>query len=129
MSVKASDPMERPEVPRVTPETIEGFWMQVVGNVDDRRTEVEIYPAGTATHGNPVAVVYDSRDGWIIRNAAGTGSPTIAIPPSVIERVEERLKEYVNRRGENPPVGLTRPGLSLWLMEKSDGTAMGVKVR
>jgi hypothetical protein len=121
--------MERAETPRVTQETIEGFWMQVVGNVDSRRTEVEIYPAGTAAHTDPVAVVYDSRDGWIVRNASGTASPTIAIPPSVIKRAEERLKDYVNRRGENPPVGLTRPGLSLWLTEKSDGTAMGVKVR
>jgi hypothetical protein len=34
----------------------------------------------------------------------------------------------VNRRGENVPAAMTVGALSLWLMLKDDGTAMGVKL-
>lgn len=43
---------------------------------------------------------------------------------SALARARETLAQYVNRRGDNPPGGLTAAGLSLWLMEMSDGTAM-----
>ena len=42
---------------------------------------------------------------------------------------QEALKPYVNRRGENPPSGLSVVGLSLWLMEKADCTALGVRIQ
>ncbi|MEE8371200.1 MAG: hypothetical protein V3R73_03560, partial [Sphingomonadales bacterium] len=38
------------------------------------------------------------------------------------------LQRYVNRRGEDPPEGLTAAGFSLWLMEMDDGTAMGQRI-
>jgi hypothetical protein len=57
------------------------------------------------------------------------------IPPTPIEAVtgaiaaaQTGLIEYVNRRGNYVPSGLSGPGLSFWLMEKTDGTAMGTPI-
>ena len=47
---------------------------------------------------------------------------------AAIASAQQGLAQYVNRRGINPPSGLTPEGLSLWLMEKVDGTAMGSKI-
>jgi hypothetical protein len=48
--------------------------------------------------------------------------------PGGIGAAKVHLLEYVNRRGENQPEGLTAAGLSLWRMEKADGTALGIKL-
>lgn len=38
------------------------------------------------------------------------------------------LSHYINRMGTNPPQNLSVGGLSLWLMQKDDGTALGLKL-
>jgi hypothetical protein len=45
---------------------------------------------------------------------------------TAIENAKESLSHYVNRRGENPPENATWGAISLWLMVKDDGTAMGM---
>ncbi len=47
-------------------------------------------------------------------------------PPEFIEEVKANMRFYVNRTGLQPPESLTRGELSLWLLVKEDGTAMGV---
>ena len=47
---------------------------------------------------------------------------------ALMENAKEVLSHYVNRRGDRVPSQLkTRGQLSLWLMEKDDGTMMGLK--
>ena len=97
----------------------------IAGNVAERRTEAEIC---WRADGNEqfVALVFETRDGWKteIENTQLAASMGTAFE-TAIERARERLCDYVNRRGENLPDGLTAAGLSLWLMERADGTAMG----
>ena len=77
----------------------------------------------------PVASVFESPGGWHIEISP---SETISFPldgfVSAVAAAKERLSRYVNRRGENPPEGLSAAGFSLWLMENRDGTAMGVRL-
>jgi hypothetical protein len=48
---------------------------------------------------------------------------------AIVATVKECLSHYINRLGNNPPQGLTPEGLSLWLMEKDDGTVLGLDLR
>lgn len=48
---------------------------------------------------------------------------------AILAAGREALEPYVNGRGENPPRGLRWAGLSFWLMERKDGTAMGHSIR
>ena len=100
-----------------------------VGNVNTRRTEAEILWR-TQTDEECVALVFETRNGWQLEisnqqraDALGTQFEAAAA------NARTRLEEYVNRRGDNIPDGLTAAGLSLWLLEKSDGTAMGSPLR
>jgi len=97
------------------------FTILVAGNIDDCRTEVEISNGS----GDLVAILYEGLDGWHVERPGGTG---VEVPHGVIDEAEARLKQYANRTGPNCPPGLTRAGLSLWLMTKDDGTAMCLPV-
>lgn len=101
----------------------------VLGNVSTRRTEAEI-SWRTQADEECVALVFETSSGWQVEvnnqlrvDALGTEFEAAAT------NARKRLEEYVNRRGDNIPVGLTAAGLSLWLLEKRDGTAMGVPLR
>ncbi len=99
--------------------------ISILGNVVERRTEAEIYWVSDATE-ELIAVLYDTPEGW----KTEVTSPTLVAEagPDFIQAVEEarqRLSEYVNRRGDGEPDGLTSAGLSLWLLDKADGTSMG----
>ena len=99
------------------------FQIQVVGVVDDGYTSAEVYKGDTL-----VAVVYELPTGWqadLLQSPRGLDFGEFV---EALHAAQARLLEYVNRRGENPPEGLTRAGLSLWLMEKADGTLMGIKL-
>jgi hypothetical protein len=76
-----------------------------------------------------VASVFENFDGWHIEMYP---SGPISLPLDAfldsVRQTKKKLSCYVNRRGENPPEGLSAAGFSLWLMQKSDGTAMGVKI-
>ena len=96
----------------------------IVGNVDTGRTEAEI----ADETGNRVAVVYEDSNGWhteILDDRIEQISPSFN---ALMENAKEVLSHYVNRRGDKVPSQLkTRGQLSLWLMEKDDGTMMGLK--
>jgi len=102
----------------------EGFQIQICGDVDRGHTVAEI-----TYREHAVAGVFETPDAWHIETFA---SAETALPLedflSAVAAAKESLSPYVHRRGENPPEGLTRAGYSLWLMEKSDETAMGVRV-
>ena len=73
-----------------------------------------------------VATLFETAGGWELRrfddrliDALGAGFD------AAVEEAKARLRRYVNRTGENAPEGLSPAGLSFWLMEKDDGTAMG----
>jgi hypothetical protein len=94
------------------------FTIEICGDVARCRTSAEIYSSDTL-----IAEVCDTDHGWQIEYTSQTGESDELT--KAVEKAKNRLLQYVNRRGNNPPEGLTRAGLSLWLMEKSDGTAMG----
>jgi hypothetical protein len=99
------------------------FQIQVVGVVDDGYTSAEVYYVDKL-----VAKVYELPDGWKVDLfQAQRGMPLVELL-NTLQSAQSRLLEYINRRGENQPESMTRAGMSLWLMEKSDGTAMGIKL-
>lgn len=73
--------------------------------------------------------MFESSDGWHIEfYPAEAACFQLDALLSAVAGAREELSCYVNRRGESPPEGLSAVGFSFWLMEKSDGTAMGVKL-
>ena len=81
-----------------------------------------------APHEALVALVYDTAHGMVV-HYFGSAAPNPAALPGLDAAVAEartELQHYINRRGENRPKGITRPGLSLWLTERDDETVMGV---
>jgi hypothetical protein len=101
----------------------EPFNISVCGDVSKGYTVAEI-DFGQ----QPVASVFEDSDGWHIEifPADASSFPLDAFLCAVAY-ARERLSLYVNRRGENPPDGLSAAGFSFWLMQKSDGTVMEVR--
>jgi len=100
------------------------FRTQVIGAVDDGYTSAEVYWEDTL-----VAAVYELPAGWkvdLYRSPRGLDLDAFL---NALHAARTCLLQYVNRLGENPPEGLTRMGLSLWLLEKGDGTAWGINLR
>ena len=89
-----------------------------LGNIQDCRTEAEISYSRPGGSSEVIAAVWEDDDGGLV---AELGDVFL----EAIENTKRRLQRYVNRRGTNPPEGLSPAGLSLWLMLKDDGTAMG----
>ena len=106
------------------------FSITFLGNVADCRTEAEVSLRHPPLDADPLcAVVYENVSGPVVEwfgVAKESKSPSLA---EAVEAAKLGLLAYVNRRGSNPPEGLTRAGLSLWLLEKTDGTAMGISSR
>ena len=98
------------------------FSNTVLGNVDECRTECEI----SDDTGNTVAIVYDALDGWHVDVLMAPKHERLAAFNDSVEAAKQSLLHYVNRVGSNPPQGTTAAGLSLWLMQKDDGTAPGI---
>ena len=99
------------------------FSTTIFTNLDECRTECEI-----ADDNSVVAVVYAERDGWRVNRLRSISEGEGQAFNTTIDEVKERLSHYVNRFGEDVPDGLTRAELSLWLMLKDDGTAMGMLI-
>ena len=123
-----TQPVNRPSASAVVA-VPKGFRILIVGNIDARRTEAEIYDDSASPSGDPVAAVYESPSGWVTSLMTQESTSADQIPDAIVGAARRLLAEYVNRRGENPPAGLTRPGMALWLMEKTDGTAVGQRIR
>ena len=105
----------------------EEFRITVATNLEARRTEAELcVPAASDA---PLAIVYEHPTGWVVDFLETSNRVPLDALVRGLASAREALQQYVNRRGDNPPAGLTAPGLSLWLMEKSDGTSMGHRMR
>ncbi len=89
------------------------------GNIQDRRVEAEVCDSV----GTLIAIIYEDDSGWHIEQFA---SGPAQMDESFVAQVKKDLARYTNRKGDNPPEGLTAAGLALWLMQKDDGTAMGL---
>ena len=100
------------------------FDTTIFTNLDECRTECEI-----SDDISIVAIVYEKLDGWNVNSLRAINPNERKDVDACVAVAKERLSHYVNRLGHNAPENLTLAGLSLWLMEKDDGTAMGLKVR
>jgi hypothetical protein len=98
----------------------------IFGHAQERRTEAERSWAQPDGSDALAAVVYETAEGWTVNVLdpslrASLGDDFTA----AVDLAKARLGEYPNRLGEGVPAGLTLAGLSLWLTERADGTAMG----
>jgi hypothetical protein len=98
------------------------FSKTILGNVDACRTECEISDETATT----VAVVYESHQGWQANVLRPLKNEEVAAFNASIEAAKQSLSRYVNRMGNNPPEETTAGALSLWLMQKDDGTVLGI---
>jgi hypothetical protein len=106
------------------------FNVTFLGNVTDCRTEAEVSLSHAPEDTDPLcALVYESESGAVVEwfgVAKESKSPALT---AAVEDAKLGLLAYINRRGMNQPEGLTRAGLSLWLLEKADGPATGIARR
>jgi hypothetical protein len=74
--------------------------------------------------------VYEASHGFVVSYFdSAMAKPTLPGLDAAIAEARSELLHYLNRRGENPPKGITRPGLSLWLTERDDETVMGIPLK
>jgi hypothetical protein len=90
--------------------------------VDLCRTECEIADEAATT----VALVYEDPEGWHVKVTTPPMDAELEIYNATVEAAKQSLSHYVNRMGSNPPEHTTVGALSLWLMQKDDGTALGI---
>jgi hypothetical protein len=103
------------------------FTVQFFGNVEACRTEARILPTSAQPSDAPVAVVYETSQGVVVSYpGAGVSKPGPPGLDAAIAEARAELLHYINRRGEPRPQGITRAGLSVWLMERDDETVMGL---
>jgi len=104
-----------------------GFSIQYCGNLEACRTEAKILRQAGPRDDALVALVYDTHQGIIV-NYFGSALTNPSLPglEAAVAEARAELPHYINRRGENPPKGITRPGLALWLTERDDETVMGI---
>jgi hypothetical protein len=100
------------------------YSVTVLGNVEECRTEAEV-----SRDGQLAAVVYEGSDGWHTEIISSQLTQPQSDFDAAVNTARETLSHYVNRLGTNPPHNLARGGLSLWLMMKDDGTAMGISLQ
>jgi hypothetical protein len=78
-----------------------------------------------ADSGEFIGIVFEDPDGWREEIPHSLCCEAVRVAASL---ARETLTDYVNRTGRSAPVDLTDIGLSLWLMQKRDGTAMGRRI-
>jgi len=92
------------------------FDITIVGSPDDGFTSAEVL----RETGDVAARVFELHSGWYVES----GELELLRDPVFIDAILEaraRLLHFVNRRGGSAPEGLTRAGMSLWLMQRDDG--------
>lgn len=73
-----------------------------------------------------MAIVYESREGWHVNLLRPIGNDELAAFNAGVDAAKQNLSHYVNRLGSDPPEEITTGALSLWLMQKDDGTVLGI---
>jgi hypothetical protein len=106
------------------------FSIQFCGNLEACRTEARILRPSAQPDDALVALVYETTNGFVV-TYLGSAQANPALPglDAAIAEARAELLHYVNRRGENRPAGITRPGLSLWLTERDDETVVGTPLK
>lgn len=102
----------------------QSYSVTIAGNVERCRTEAEIHDET----GGMIGVVYEDAAGWHTEVFNEKVANRAAELDAVFTRAIQMLSHYVNRQGNNPPRGFTVGALALRLMQKDDGTAMGLKI-
>ena len=104
-----------------------GFSIQYCGNLEACRTEARILRPSAEPADALLALVYDTAHGVVV-DYFGSAATNPALPglDAAVAEARAELHHYINRRGENRPRGITRPGLSLWLTERDDETVIGI---
>ena len=107
-----------------------GFSVQYCANLEACRTEARIFRPSARPDDDLVALVYETLHGVVV-DYFGPAWTNPALPglDTAIAEARAELHHYLNRRGENPPKGITRPGLSLWLTERDDETVIGTPLK
>lgn len=104
-----------------------GFSIQFCGNLEACRTEARILRPSAQPDDGLVALVYETSQGVVVNYfGLGLANPTLPGLDAAVAEARAELNHYINRRGENRPQGITRPGLALWLTERDDETVMGM---
>ena len=107
-----------------------GFSIQFTGNLEACRTEARILRPSAKPEDALVALVYDTSRGFVVSYfGVALSNRTLPGLDAAIAEARAELLHYINRRGENRPEGITRPGLSLWLTERDDETIMGRPIK
>jgi hypothetical protein len=99
----------------------EFYSVTILGNVEARRTEAEI----SNPTGNVIALIYEDQNGWQTERIKGSAVERFAEFESSVNEAKRMLSRYVNRKGGILPQDVTVGAVSLWLMIKDDGTALG----
>ena len=107
-----------------------GFSIEVRGNLEACRTEARILSPSAEPDHALVALVYETSRGFVV-SYFGVAMSNRTLPglEAAIAEARAELLHYINRRGENRPQGITRPGLSLWLTERDDETVVGKPIK
>ena len=107
-----------------------GFSIEFRGNLEACRTEARILSPSAEPDHALVALVYETSRGFVV-SYFGTALSNRSLPglEAAIAEARAELVHYINRRGENRPQGITRPGLSLWLTERDDETVVGKPIK
>ena len=104
-----------------------GFSIQFCGNLEACRTEARILRPSVQPDDALVALVYETSQGVVVSYyGLALANPALPGLDAAVAEARSELRHYINRRGENPPNGITRPGLSLWLTERDDETVVGI---
>jgi hypothetical protein len=103
-----------------------GFSIEFCGNLGACRTEARILSPSAKPDDALLALVYETSHGFVVSYfGAAVSNRTLPGLEAAIAEARAELLHYINRRGENRPHGITRPGLSLWLTERDDETVVG----
>ena len=107
-----------------------GFSIEFCGNLEACRTEARILSPSAKPDDALLALVYETSHGFVV-SYLGAAVSNRALPglEAAIAEARAELLHYINRRGENRPRGITRPGLSLWLTERDDETVIGRPIK
>jgi hypothetical protein len=107
-----------------------GFSIEFCGNLEACRTEARILRPSAQPDDALVALVHETARGFVVSYfGSAVANPTLPGLDAAIAEARAELLHYTNRRGENRPPGITRPGLSLWLTVRDDETVMGMPLK
>jgi hypothetical protein len=80
----------------------------LAGNIEAGRLEAEVRDEQY----NLVAIVYEDHTGWHVERHGSS-----RLPDGLLEQIKDKLSLHQNRKGDDPPEGMSRGEYSLWLLD------------